>query len=167
MKDLRRQIPLTSFLNGVIIPKADALKEVRSVCGAVMLQVGKPSFEYSLMNAAHIAGMLYCLLVVPRELFDLPQDDALFQAIRAEKLSRRFEIIKCDDQFRSDPEGQLLRRLRNAVSHGNFAIWDDHLFDFWDKLPNAHDHNWEARITRENLLFVLSSLGQHFGRADF
>lgn len=167
MKDLRRQIPLCSFLNGVIVPRIDPLDDVRRECSDVMRLLDRPSFEYSLMNAANIAGMLYCLLVVPRELFDGPQDTAVFAAVRDEGLSRRFQVVRSDARYDADPEGQLLRRLRNAVSHANFAIWDDDLFDFWDQRPGAQSREWEARISRVDLLLVLSKLGHHFGQAEF
>jgi len=163
--DYRRQIPLSSFLNGAILPRIDDLPEVRAVYADTMRTLGKPSFEYSMMNAGHIAGMLYGLLVVPMKLYESPQDDSLLDAVKAERLSRLFDIVTCDSRFRADPEGELLRHLRNSVSNVNFTISEKNEFEFWDEDPISGSHDWEVRIDREALLAVLSKLGHHFGQA--
>jgi len=161
--DSRRQIPLTGFLNGCILPKIDDLPEVRAVYAETMRTLGKPSFEYSMMNVAHAVSMLYCLVVVPWEL--LLSDVDLLDSVKAESLSKRFEIIVSDASFREDPEFQLLRHLRNAVSHARFEISDNRQFEFSDR-DKKNELVWRAKIEWDDLLSVLTKLGHHFGQVE-
>ena len=120
--------------------------------------------------------MLYSLLVVPMKLYESPQDDSLLDAVKAERLSRLFDVVTCDSRFRADPESELLRHLRNSVSNVNFTISEKNEFEFWDEDPISGSHDWEVRIDREgeekftqfcNFLSQLSKVVVDMAKKDY
>ena len=65
--------------------------------------------------------MLYCAVVVPREILDLPANHALYCELETTELLKLFEIRRPNpcDAF------ALIRGLRHAVAHALFEITVD------------------------------------------
>jgi len=66
-------------------------------------------------------SLLYCMIVVPRELLNLPENHQLYRDFDAQNISGYFSAIE-------PPMGSylLIRCLRNSLAHALFSISEEH-----------------------------------------
>jgi hypothetical protein len=112
--------------------------------------------NYTPFDQAYIASALYCLLVVPREVLDLPAHDHLFADLNRTDPLRWFQFLQEPAELRSNPAFHLIHLLRNSVAHALFTIDTSNNWAFWtDRKPL-----WRAAINRDSLTEFLSAAGQ-------
>lgn len=161
--DFRHEIVTGALLNGVVIKSIDQTAEVRVAISKVVSPPDSAR-QYSLMNMAHVAGLMYCLLVVPRELAleaGDPMYDGLLGKFAARRLDTYFNVTISDDKYKNNPSRRIIPNLRHAVAHVNFQydLKNDELI-FWNCESNDRTKRiWEAACTREQLLEVLTVVG--------
>lgn len=163
MPDFRAEIPTRSFINALIIEEAVETRSFQDCVQQTLSKIRLPIAEYQFVNPAHLVGLLYCLVVVPKEIWLLPQNHILYKRLKEEaELEKLFSITLRDPKFDSDPVYYLMHRLRNAIAHANFSIDESQAFEFWDGPGKNEPANWKASITSLNLLKFVNWLGRHW-----
>ncbi|MFO8008160.1 MAG: hypothetical protein R6V05_10530 [Candidatus Brocadiia bacterium] len=158
MHDFRSQIAQSAFMNAQVIQEAITRGELRDSLCAVARFHGLDS--YHMINAGHVAALLYCLIVVPWELWPLDSDDPIFRRLEALGVLDRFEIRRWSTRPRKHPLRDFMRHLRNAVAHVRFDIDPDERFTFRDRKSRADSDNFVAYASLEDLAAFLSVAGR-------
>ena len=147
MADHRRDIPALAFMNAQVFQSADLSEPIENIEN----QYSLPKGLLNIPNTAYIVSLLYCLIVIPKELFI--EKEKLPHCIKNnDVVLELFSSIKKDGQFDLDPVFNLLRHIRNSLAHANFSISDDSTFTF-------EDGTFEAVIDIKNIEKFLSSFG--------
>jgi hypothetical protein len=116
--------------------------------------------DYEFENPAYVVSLLYCLIVVPRELWARRPDDKVYCRIEEHCPVDLFDIRMEDPGGDKPPTYRLIRHLRNAVAHANFSVDSQMSFVFWDSDPRGSvRRTWEARIGSEALMRFLTEVG--------
>ncbi len=148
MEDRRIQIPTACSVNVAIIDELQQTSLFKQYCVEVPRKGGfkgpESESEWPFMNLSWGAYMMYCLVVVPKELYNLPKDDPFYIDLQKRNVMQYFTITKERKTFDIDPQYHL-NSLRNAISHVNFTIDTNDVFTFWDR------RHWEARATKKQL----------------
>jgi HEPN pEK499 p136 len=156
--DFRPDIPLRAFINTIVIDRAVETDAFAKCVREVLLDFGYAAeMEYQFKNPAYIAGLLYCLIVVSKEIWLTSKDDQVYKKLEELRLVDLFEIKLHDASFDKHPSYELIRHLRNAVAHARFSIDGTQAFKFWDH-PNGKPRVWEAWISNPNLMRFLSRI---------
>ena len=160
MINFRRDIPVYAFLNAVII---DHVLETSTFVECQHSVLGKagfaPDLQYQFKNPAFIAGLLYSLIVVPKEIWISSEDDPIYQQLQNKGLLENWRIKLKDKDYDKAPMYWLIHRLRNAVAHANFSIDQAQAFSFWDGKKGG-PRRWEAWISNADLMSFLSKLAR-------
>ena len=159
MLDYRTEVPAWAFINAEIIQEAVHRDVLVDAIHHVEQKYGLPLDSLRVINPAHVLSLLYCLIVVPKELWLKNEKHPVFDELNMLDLLRFVTIRTRPPQFDANPAFQLLRHLRNAVSHVNFAITDSGLFIFWDQKPGDAIRLFEADMTVTQLEQFLSLVG--------
>lgn len=159
MEDRRIQIPTACWVNVTIIDRLQQTSLFKQYCVEVPREAGfqgpERESEWPFMNFSWCAYMMYCLLVVPKELYNLPEEDPFYTDLQEREVMQYFTITKERKTFAKDPRYHL-NSLRNAVSHVHFTIDANNEFTFWDHPPRRpNQRHWEARATDSHLLKFL------------
>ncbi len=154
---LTEEIPQRAFINAQIVQEAQKSGNwsdaVKSICKRYELK------DYQFMNQAYVTSLLYCLLVVPKEVW-IGKDRAhsVLKKINETQLREKFHIqIKKDPTFDVDFKYNLLHKLRNSVAHVNYKIDENMIFTFWNE--SRGNETFRCSITAENLMLFLSEVG--------
>ena len=115
---------------------------------------GIPDYEF--MNPAYIASLLYCLLVVPRQLFVEGKEDSWDVQVPFGTISSQFTIKTAAPKI-LQKSSQFIRKLRNAVAHARFEVDENLMFVFYDGPPGVVD--FEVQASADNLMNFLSVVG--------
>jgi hypothetical protein len=158
MKDIRPEIPALAFISAQIVQEAERLGALFEATHRVESQYQLPSGSLSVMNPAHILGLLYCLIVVPKELWLQDKSHLVFARIDEAKLLSLFSITLKSRAFEKNPSHALLRHLRNAVAHVHFTLVESN-FTFWDQEPQTKQETFRATFTLASLSEFLSTVG--------
>ena len=160
--DVRLDIPARAYLNHQIIRVAEQRNDIRRSKEEVFssspyANQGLDPMSYSLLGGpAQIVSLLYCLIVVPKEILDYPEDHFLFKRLDELSLNKAFQITTFPPGFDRSPSYWLLRALRNSVAHVLYEFDEHSGMHFWtDKNPQ-----WEAHATLDGLSFFLSTFGK-------
>ncbi len=111
------------------------------------------------MNQAHVASLLYCLLIVPKKIW-IGKDKAhsALNKIDEKKQRESFHIQRLKDpDLDSDFKYNLLHILRNSVAHANYQIDENLDFTFWNEF--AGKITFRCKITTAKLMLFLSEVG--------
>ena len=85
--------------------------------------------NYSPYDYSLVASLLYCTIVVPREILSLPQDHEVYKCFDRDNVAGRFQSISPTmDSY------TLIRCLRNSVSHALFSVQQQDgslMYRFW------------------------------------
>lgn len=168
------QVPTMALLNARIIgmiANEPSVQDAARACG-----VGG---VYPLVNVSFLTGLMYSILVVPKELYTLsdgqgksPTDPSrdpsnadlstLQAEIEALQLERHLAEVKtANQQYLKRPSREVVRLLRNSVSHVNYEILGTapaYSFRFWNK-NKAGETTWEASCSVDQLQSLLLSVG--------
>ncbi len=161
MEDRRSQIPTQCWVNVAIIDRLSQTSLFKKYCVDVPKEGGfqgpKPDSEWPFMNLSWGAYMMYCLLVVPKELYNLPNEDSFYTDLQGRKVMQYFTILRERETFTENPSYHL-KCLRNAISHANFSIDTNNELTFWDHTtgkPEKQHWHWEVKVTEGRLLEFL------------
>lgn len=160
--DVRLDIPARAYLNHQIIQVAEQRNDTRRSKEEVFssppyAHQGLDPMSYPILHSpAQFASLLYCLVVVPKEILDYPEDHFLFKRLDQLNLKNAFQITKSPSGFDRSPSYWLLRALRNSVAHVLYEF-DEHLgMHFWTE----QNPRWDARATVDGLSFFFSTFGK-------
>jgi hypothetical protein len=153
--DFTDEIPQRAFIDAQVLQLAVASDHIRHSLEAVSRQYNLEG--YRLLGPAHAAGLLYCLIVVPRELWWSPE------------LLARIEVHNplAFFSFSATPESveQLIRHLRNAVAHADFSVSSSGTFTFYDRRTRGETPRFVATIELPQLQVFLSVVGTEMANA--
>jgi hypothetical protein len=159
MIDKRKEIPAWAFINMQIIQDANSsgmlLPSIRRVEEGYQL----PPNSLVVINSAYLLSLLYCLIVVPKELWLRDKHHPFFARINPDDLLGLFVIKQKSPDFDSEPVYNFLRHLRNAISHVRFSIGEDEVFTFWDQRYESSLRHFEASASRRSMEIFLSTVG--------
>ena len=159
MTDRRSEIPSWAFINAQIAQQAVHTKDfarcVRSVEQQYVLEPGSLRF----INPAYLVSLLYCLIVVPKEVWLQNGNHPVYGKIDKNWLLTLFKIERCEDALAKHPVHYVIHRLRNAVAHANFSIEDGERFAFWDQKNKSSVPFFRASISMNSLEGFLSKVG--------
>lgn len=157
MEDRRNQIPLGCCVNVAIIKKLQETEAFKEKCRKVPTMMGIkapiPGGLWPFNNISWGAYMMYCLIVVPKELFNLPNEDEFYTRLKNENVMKDFKIKKEKSSFDNDPSYHF-RSLRNAISHVNYNIDSSDEFTLWDHPPKKQERefwHWEVSIKHNDM----------------
>jgi hypothetical protein len=111
------------------------------------------------MNSAYLVSLLYCLIVVPRELWLKDTENPSIANLDSSSVLGLFSITIRPIKFDASPVLALLRHLRNALAHARFSIDKSGNFIFWDQENERSPRNFQAAISTQDLEAFLSSVG--------
>lgn len=156
--DHRKDIPLGCIINKDIINFLRNKPAFRSAC----IQVPKlkkisneNNEEWPFFNISFGFYLMYCLLVVPKELNKLSPDSSFYKKIHNESVLRNFKIILPDTG--DVPAHEMFRFLRNAVAHVNYSIDENDNIEFWNNRGNGEE-NWRVSITHGDMVSFLQEI---------
>lgn len=154
--DLRLEIPAHAFLNAQIIQEVRDKSEFKQAIKTVITTghyKNQGLTEYEFQNTAYVVSLLYCLIVVPKELWGEKKKSDIYNEIEKEDVLKLFNIKSAEQSDKS--AFSLIRHLRNAVSHADFNIDSNFSFTFRDD-----DSKWGATIGINDLMKFLSIAGR-------
>ena len=107
----------------------------------------------------HIASLLYCLLVVPKEIWiKKDRSNPVFREVDEVQLRNRFHIQLCNDpNFDKAFTFNLLHKIRNSVAHANYDIDESMNFTFRDVYKGIE--NFRCVVSAADLMWFLSEFG--------
>lgn len=162
------EVPARAFINAQIIMEVrnqhDFQEAVRTVINYPAYRDTLGIIGYQFENHAYVLSLLYCLIVVPKELW-ANLDNNIYKTIDRSKLYELFEVITDDAnlprviQHHPQPSERLIYRLRNSISHANISTNEQMDFSFWDMPPGNQRKEWEVRITAANIMKFLTEIG--------
>ncbi len=79
------------------------------------------NMPWPFFNTSWEAYKLYCMIVVPRELYKLSKDDEFYKNLVDKNIMRNFNIKKSGKTFKESPAYHF-NSLRNSISHDNYTI---------------------------------------------
>jgi len=167
MEDRRAQIPTMCCVNVAIIDRLSQSTEFVQKCKEVPVEFGfgppKCGDPWPFMNPSWAAYIMYCLLVVPKELYQLPKNDSFYTDLQEKDVFNSFVIKRQKRAFSDDPRYHF-SSIRNAISHVNYQI-DQNTFKFWDHPPRKpNERHWEVSITEADLIAFLCKLADALNR---
>lgn len=155
MDDFRSLIPQSAFINAQVIQDAMAEGDLERIMSRWARHYKIPF--WTLMNPAHVASLLYCLIVVPKEVWNPSSNDDFYKLLDTHKPLDLFTVKKWMPPSNEHPIQDFLRHLRNASSHARFSVNAEQDFEFWDESRSSE--NFRVSITRDNLAKFLSIVG--------
>lgn len=163
--NLRHEIPARAFINAQIIREArntpDFQKSIQKVISSPQYNAqGLDGYQYE--NPAYVASLLYCLIVVPKELWANPiSDDSLYAQIEEHCPKDLFHTIIAASENKKglSPTRLVIYHLRNAVAHARYSVDSNMRFIFWDQKSESSPIYWKAEIASDKLMIFLSKVG--------
>jgi len=172
------QVPTMAMLNAKIIGAISSEACIQSAAAA-----NGVGGNYPLINVSHLTGLMYSILVVPKELYTLadaggrepndPLAEELSPAVQELQhqidnlhLEQYLDVSVAPQRYLDNPPREVLRLLRNAVSHVNYEIqgsppsWS---LRFWNSAGSGAT-NWKATCTVAQLETLLLSLANALHR---
>lgn len=166
MTDLKKEIPQRAFINAEILQIAESTGNFRQAMQEITQKYGLSDYVYK--NPAYIVSLLYCLIVVPKEIFVDENDLDRNTTIRGQEIAGFF-TFKIDEKnhegkIAKDDSFQLLRRIRNSLAHVNYEVDENMTFTFRDRPSSKKNQppkpwTFEATIDRNNLMEFISKAG--------
>ena len=162
MQDTRKQIPHWVWLTAQFLwqMQQSLEQDPNQTIGNVFTSFLKsqnitdPSL-FSLKNQGTVLMLLYGLIVVPQQIWGAEVLDKTFPfTTRTE-----FRILKPEHDL---PNSKLIKFMRNAISHANFAIYSglDQCV-FWNVNKKAQ-RNFEAVLSWQGIGRFLTEVGTHY-----
>jgi hypothetical protein len=162
-KNMRKEIPQRAFINAEIVQSVEKLNEekLNDWGKAVSSILEKYKLEqYQFMNPAYVASLLYCLFVVPKEIWvKRNKHHPVFKKIDQNELRDRIEYTSTNHNFDADFAYNFVVKLRNAVAHVNYEFDKNMDFEFWDRDYNSKKENFHCKVDAKALMWLLSVVG--------
>lgn len=122
----------------------------------VRYQVRNGSFGSGVFPYVRLMSLMYCLFVVPREIW-LTKDVSLRDRIDGLFALDGIRVLE-QPKGRMPTISEFLRHIRNAVSHANFDFVPDYV-EFWDGPNPAQPSNFRVQLSMLQLEELLSEVG--------
>jgi HEPN pEK499 p136 len=165
--DRRSEVPVWAFLNAQIVQEAFRSGDLTKAIWRIEESYGLPPNSLPIINLAHVVSLLYCLIVVPKELWATDKLPAALSKINANWLFGLTSITVKSPNFDQDPVSRFFRHLRNAIAHVRFEINARGDFTFWDQKNANSTQNFRAAFTQTNLEQFLSTVGPALANLHF
>jgi len=159
MIDRRSEIPTWAFINAQIVQDAHRSGALAQSIRRVEEGYQLPPGSLTPINSAYAVSLLYCLVVVPKELWLRDGPPPELAALDQSSVLSLVTVTQRSRQFDAAPFYGLLRHLRNALSHVRFEIADDGEFSFWDQPTATSPPNFRATMSQSALERFLSTVG--------
>ena len=102
------------------------------------------------------------MLVVPKELYKLPEEDEFYKDLSAKNVMRNFTIKKQGKSFQESPLYHF-NSLRNSISHVNYSLNKEGDFTMWDHPPRKITEefwHWHVEISRVHMNSFLGEMAE-------
>ena len=157
MNNLTQEIPQRAFINAQIVQEAIKTPGFQKAIKKFERHYSLGKYEF--INPAYVVSLLYCLLVVPRELWVKDENHQIYTKLSKSGFVDLFTIEYKENGFNNAPEYNLLRSLRNSISHARFEVDHENNFIFWDKRSENTKPHIKVSISISNLERCLSVFG--------
>lgn len=165
MNDRRHDIPINCAVNVAIINELSRTNDFKKACINVPLKFNiKPPNKgapWPFFNISWGAYMMYCLLVVNKEIYNISVDDDFYKNLIFKDVMKDFKIKKERHSFTKDPRYHF-NSMRNSISHVNYIINDEEI-SFWDHPQNKSEKkywHWEVTINHKDFMVFLGILNE-------
>jgi hypothetical protein len=161
--DYETDLPAMAFVEHQILAQAIAQNALAPAARAIERRYGVKEgyFGSGIFFQTRVVSLLYCLIVIPREIWDIKGDHSAL-----ENVSRNWNInciqILNGESGKNLNHSSFVRRLRNAISHAKFRFEKNGDFVFWDQNPRKSDPEFRARINKSDMEGFLSTVGAIF-----
>jgi hypothetical protein len=155
--NFRDEIPQRAFINAQIIQQA----EENGSWSESILNITKQYHltNYQVVNPAHIVSLMYCLFVVPKELWiKRNKFHSIFSEINTNIINSIIDNISYSNpKFSDDFAYNFLNKLRNSIAHANYSFDENMNFEFWDTYNGTE--NFRCTMNIKNLSRLISMVG--------
>jgi cytochrome c biogenesis factor len=160
MADRRFEIPSLAYINAQVLQNAHYSGQLSTSYKLVEQNYKLPVNSFNIMNPAYMLSLLYCLILVPKELWAKDKIADSIAKLDTKHTLDLFSVKTKSPQFHTTPMLALLRHLRNALAHVRFSVDESSdTITFWDQETDKSTRHFEASISMNNLEIFLS----HFG----
>jgi hypothetical protein len=153
-------IPRVAYCEAQILHRASAQELLAPVVRVVETEYGlhSGSLGSGVFVETRILSLLYLLIVVPKEFWDLSKNHPIYEQIKKSWSFKTVETI-LDNSHYEDPIYKFVHHLRNAVAHVNFEFKSGS-FVFWDQFKKEPEKYRAALSTpaMQHFLEVVGSL---------
>ena len=156
MSNFTKDIPQSAFINAEIRQAALPTGDFQQAMQDVVKKYGLTDYTY--MNPAYCVSLLYCLIVVPKELFVKRNAKAINSRLPVHDITELVNVVLDKDSAEDDSEF-FLRRLRNSIAHVNYEVDKSMTFTFKDKRPGEKDWKFIVTIEATNFMKFISLIG--------
>ena len=166
MKNLIDQISIGCGVNSAIVN--DAMKKPQFIQSCIDIPLKHnikppiPNTPWPFQNTSWEAYKLYCMIVVPKELYNLNKDDEFYEKLKNKKIFRNFEIAKEKKLFDDSPDYHF-NSLRNSISHLNYSINEKFEYEMWDHPPGKKEKeywHWNVKINGGDMQLFLGEVSE-------
>ena len=162
MQDIRKQVPHWVWLTAQFLWQTEQSLEqnpnqpIGNVYDSFLKSQNIPNADwFTLKNVGTVLMLLYGLIVLPKEIWGAEVLDKFFPFTTR----KEFKIIKPQ---RDLTNGQLIKYLRNAVSHANFAIYTNvDQCIFWN-VDRKGQKNFEGIVSWQGISRFLTEVGTYY-----
>jgi hypothetical protein len=157
-------IPIGIWINSNIIAEAERTGILLDAKRKAGITFNFDPDKYHLINASYLVSLLYCMIVVPREIILRSSLPNLIKNINSFKILEQILIIKNTYSLDNDPFVNVILHLRNAIAHVRYDIVPSNIisggqFIFWDQQKVNSPENFRASMSLEALENFLKILG--------
>ena len=160
---LREKIPSLAYIEAQVVHQAvkrGALKDsVRAV--ETQYNFASGSLGDGVFLESRILSLLYCLVVVPREIWASSSEHPIYDMISKNWSVPFGAVIKPATVSDEKATYHFIRHLRNAVAHARFTFGGQR-FHFWDQRPKEDMPSFRATISIYDLQLLLEVVGSAF-----
>jgi len=155
--NLRNEIPQRAFINAQIVQNVEVCDSWNESIEVVSKNYNLEHYQF--MNPAYVVSLLYCLLIVPKEIWiKNNKQHIIFSEIDTNELKNRIlSYSSSKPDFESNFTYNFMHSLRNSIAHANFEIDENMNFKFWDEYKERE--NFSCQLNKENLMWLLSIIG--------
>jgi hypothetical protein len=155
-------IPAGAYVEAQVVHHAAKAGDLATSARAVEHEHGLPdgSLGNGVFRESRVAALLYCLIVLPKEVWDLSSTKhEVFERIgKRWSVKTEASVVLHEKSFWDAPTYQFIRHLRNAVSHANFSMENDQ-FIFWDRRSSGKPIDFKAVMPIEKMFEFLEVVG--------
>ena len=161
---MNEKIPRIAYIEAQILHRASGQGLLVPVVRAVETEYGlqSGSLGSGVFLETRITSLLYSLIVVPKEFWNLGQNHPIYGQIN------RFWSIKkvtiyLDESHWENPTYRFVHHLRNAVAHVNYEFKRGE-FEFWDQFKEKP--KYRAKLSTEQMQDFLEVVGSLLANSE-
>ena len=161
MSALNYDIPGLAIINHQILIEARNRGDLKEVTKNILSYPGYAILkDFDVFNQAQTMSLLYCVLVVPKELWR-NRDDPIYKEVAKLNPENLFIVEESNPNYSNYPAYWLIHYLRNALAHINYEyeMTDEWIYTFWNVNQKTGLTNWKVKISAANLETFITSVG--------